>query len=369
MQSTRRQFLVAATAAPAAAAGELDFRRLVPERVPRSAAYRQEGWCLWDPATVRTSDGTCHLLYSRWPLELGFDAWATHAEIAWATAAEPEGPYAFRGVVMAARGAEHWDGHSVYNTCLLEHGGKFYLYYTGNHGPVTWRRDRALTTKDAEWWVQRNNQRIGVAVADHPGGPWKRFEKPLIEVGPETGQRIIAVPNIVARPEGGFLLAYKTLAAGEGPFGGGVFHYVAVGESPLGPFRRHPVPMVDKSKVFHRHFNFHIDDHFEWYQDGRYWAIVKDHDAPFLTEHGRCLYLLESDDGLTWRRAAHTLVKDFWITWDDGRRVEYERLEMPKLYLDGGRPRVLFLAALEKGAKQSHLVAMPLKWRKERSVQ
>ena len=32
-----------------------------------------------------------------------------------------------------------------------------------------------------------------------------------------------------------------------------------------------------------RRFNFHIDDHFEWIQDGRWYAIVKDHDAPFLT--------------------------------------------------------------------------------------
>lgn len=112
-------------------------------------------------------------------------------------------------------------------------------------------------------------------------------------------------------------------------------------------------------------FNFHIDDHFEWYQDGRYYAIVKDHDAPYLTEHGRCLYLLESEDGLKWRTARHALVKDFSITWEDGRTEQYERLEMPKLYLEGGRPRVLFLAALERGAKQSYLVALPLRTRKE----
>lgn len=309
---------------------------------------------------VRTPDGTCHLLYSRWPLRLGFDAWATHAEIAWATAKRPEGPYTFQKVLLPARGGAHWDGHSVYNTCLLAEGGRYYLYYTGNHGTASWRPDRVLTVKDPDWWAQRNTQRIGVAVADHPGGPWRRQDHPLIDVGPDTGQGIIAVPCVTPRIGGGFLLAYKTLAPGEGPFGGGVFHYVAVGDSPLGPFKRHPVPMVDKSKVFQRHFNFHTDDHFEWVQDGRYYAIVKDHDAPFLTEHGRCLYLLESEDGLSWRTAPKPLVKDFRLTWQDGATESFDRLEMPKLYLEEGRPRVLFLAALAKGAAQSYIVSLPL---------
>lgn len=356
---SRRRLLCSLAALPVPSV-DLDFTRLLPARTPRSAIYQQAEWCLWDPAMVRTSDGTCHLLYSRWPLALGFDAWATHAEIAWAISASPDGPYQFQKPVLTQRGQGFWDGHSVYNTCLLAHGGKFYLYYTGNHGTPAWRTDRALTMKDPDWWTQRDTQAIGVAVADHPGGPWRRSDKPLVDVGPETGQGIIAVPNITPRPGGGFLLAYKTLAPGDGPFGGGVFHYVATSDNPLGPFTRHPVPMVDKSKVFNRHFNFHIDDHFEWVQDGRYYAIVKDHDAPFLTPHGRCLYLLESADGFTWRTAAHPLVKDFSINWTDGATEQFERLEMPKLYLENGRPRVLFLAALPQGGKRSFLVALPL---------
>jgi hypothetical protein len=362
MMLTRRQFTAGAAAldAPRAAPG---FARLVPERLSRTAVFEKEGWHLWDPAMVRTGDGLCHLLFSRWPEKLGFDGWATHAEIAWATARAPEGPYQFQKAVLCCRGRAFWDGHSVYNACLLAHGGKFYLYYTGNRGAESWRPDRALTMKDPDWWTQRNNQRIGVAVAEHPSGPWRRFDQPLIDTGPETGQGITAVPNITPRAGGGFLLAYKTLAPGPGNFGGGVFHYVATGGHPLGPFRRHPVPMVDKSKVFPRHFNFHIDDHFEWLQDGRYYAIVKDHDAPYLTPYGRCLYLLESDDGLAWRTARNALVKDFSITWDDGVTQRFERLEMPKLYLEQGRPRTLLLAAKleDQPAARSFLIVMPLR--------
>lgn len=362
MTLSRRHFLAgaAAVAAPGDTPG---FSRLLPARLSRAAVFQMEGWHLWDPSMVRTPDGLCHLLFSRWPEKLGYDAWATHAEIAWATARAPDGPYQFQKVVLPARGRDYWDGHSVYNSCLLAHDGRFYLYYTGNRGTAAWRPDRALTMRDPDWWAQRNNQRVGVAIARHPSGPWRRFDKPLIDTGRETGQGIIAVPCITPRPDGGFLLAYKTLAPGPGNFGGGVFNYVSIGGTPLGPFRRHPVPMVDKSKVFQRHFDFHIDDHFEWFQDGRYYAIVKDHDAPFLTPHGRCLYLLESADGLTWRIAKNPLVKDFSITWDDGSTQRYERLEMPKLYLERGKPRTLFLAAKVENAPaaRSFLVIIPLR--------
>jgi hypothetical protein len=357
-----RRAVLAGCAGAALAAEDLDFARLIPPRIARSAVYREEDWCLWDPAMVRTPDGVCHLLYSRWRRTLGFDAWATHAGIGWATAQRPEGPYRFQRTVFPGAGGDAWDAHSVYNTCLLEHGGRYYLYYTGNRGPGSWRPDRAVTTKDEEWWVQRNNQRVGVAVADHPSGPWQRFERPLIDTGPDTGWGIIATPNVCARPGGGFLMVYKTLAPGAGRIGSGVFHYAATADNPLGPFRRHPVPVVDKRKLVKAGPapTFHIDDHLEWWQGDRYYAIVKDHNPPHLTGHGKALLLLESADGLTWKLSRHELVSKFALAWEDGGEDAFERLEMPKLYFEGGRPRVLFLAALPKGGKQSWLLAVPL---------
>jgi hypothetical protein len=359
---TRRAWLSAAALRGTSPRGDLDFARRIPSTLPRSAAYRQDGFHLWDPAMVRTADGTCHLLYSRWPATLGFDAWATHAEIAWATARDPAGPYAFQRVVLPSRGASHWDGHSVYNTCLLAHGGKLYLYYTGNRGGADWRPERSWTMKDEPWWQQRNRQRIGVAVANQPGGPWQRFDRPLLDTGPDTGQGIIAVPNVIAKPGGGFLLYYKTLAPGAGRFGGGVVHYPAFSKSPLGPFRRCGGMMIDKQKLLRteQRFDFHIDDHLEWVEDGRYYGIVKDHDAPFLTPHGRSLLLVESDDGISWRLARHALVKDFTLRWQDGAKQTCERLEMPKLHLEQDRPRTLLLAA-KAGAEPSFLVAIPLR--------
>jgi hypothetical protein len=342
---------------------DLDFTRLIPRTLPKSAIFRQPGWCLWDPCILQGEDGRFHLYYSRWPTKLGFDAWCTHAEIAWATATNAAGPYEFQGVALPARGTAFWDGHSVFNTCVVRVGPTNYLYYTGNRGTADWKPDRPIPLTSKEWWTHRNRQRIGVAVADHPAGPWRRFDQPLIEVGPDFGQTIINVPNLVTKPDGGFRMYYKTLGNGPGRFGSGVFHYGADAPGPLGPFTRHPEPMVNKNKLMPhvtKRFDFHIDDHFEWVHDGRYYAIVKDHDVPFLTSHGRCLLLFDSPDGRTWRPARHPLVQGFELRWEDGTRQKFSRLEMPKLLFEDGQPTVLSLAALEEGATESFLVLIPL---------
>ena len=348
---------------PAPPADTLDFTKTIPPIIPRTAIFSQSGWCLWDPCIVAGGNGKFYLFYSRWPTKLGYEAWCTHAEIAYAAATNAAGPYEFQGVALPARGGNFWDGHSVFNTDVVRIGEKYFLYYTGNHGTTNWVANRAIPASSDEWWIHRNNQRIGVAVADSPNGPWQRFDQPLIDVGKIFGQTIINVPNLVIKPAGGFRLYYKTLAEGPGRFGSGVFHFGADADSPLGPFVRYPEPMVNKNKLMpevEKRFNFHIDDHFEWIQNGRYYAIVKDHDAPFLTKYGRSLLLFNSPDGRTWKPSTHTLVKDFAICWDNGARQNFTRLEMPKLLLEAGRPVILSLAALPEGQSESFLVLVPL---------
>lgn len=341
----------------------LDFTELVPAEIPKSAIYKQEGYHLWDPCIVKDDEGIYHLFYSRWPSKLSFSAWCTHAEIARASSSQPGGPFTFQEVVLPARGVEHWDGHSVFNTCVVRIDKKYYIYYTGNHGTENWASDRPISNSNQEWWIHRNNQRIGVAVADALTGPWKRFDQPIIDVGEGFGKSIVAVPNVVTKPDGGVRLYYKTLAEGPGKFGGGVFHYGADADNPLGPFVRHPEPMVNKNKLMpevEQPFDFHIDDHFEWIQNGKYYAIVKDHDAPFLTPHGRSLILFESEDGRSWKPAENSLVKSFGINWEDGEKTTYGRLEMPKLLFDNGMPKVLSLAALSYSESESYVVNIPL---------
>jgi hypothetical protein len=78
-------------------------------------------------------------------------------------------------------------------------------------------------------WSHRNNQRIGVAVADSPAGPWKRFDKPLIDTTPGFHDaQCLANPTVTERPDGGYLMVYKAVAEKKPqPFGGPVVHIVA----------------------------------------------------------------------------------------------------------------------------------------------
>ncbi len=81
------------------------------------------------------------------------------------------GPYEFQSVALPAHGGNFWEGHSVFNIDVVNIGAKFYRYYTGNYGTTNWATNRAIPMSSEEWWIHRNHQRIGVAVADLPHGP------------------------------------------------------------------------------------------------------------------------------------------------------------------------------------------------------
>ena len=338
----------------------LDFQKIIPKEFAKAWRFKLDNWIVWGADMVKTEDGVCHLVFSYWPKKTGFNAWATHSRIGYATADAPEGPYTYQRSILPIGSGNAWDMVS-HNPSIIEYKGKFYLYYTGTHGAGDWKPDESLK-ESAEWWKYRLNMRVGVAVADYPSGPWKRFDKPLLDVE-EYGDTIAATPCAMVSPEDNIYLYYKTQLPGKGKFGRGVMHYVATSDNPLGPFKKHDQPIIDKRDCFpNEHFNFHIDDHVEWFQKDRYYAIVKDHDAPYLTTHGQILHLMESQDGLKWIRSNHSFVKDKIIRWSDGTANNYRRLEMPKIFLEDGKPRVLFLAALESedSSGQSYNIAVPL---------
>lgn len=246
----------------------------------------------------------------------------------------------------------------THNPHVLQYNGKYYLYYTANHGSGYWDLTPDWVTPKMthpEWWINRNNQRIGVAIADNPYGPWKRFDKPLIDITP--GRRTSGVPTVFQRPDGKFSLAYKFVTEKEGFKGGPVKHYISLSNSPLGPFKDHNTPFITSPKS-----DFPIDDHVEWYQDGKYYCIAKDH-GDMITEHGIALLLFESQNGLDWKLSENSLVHKFNITFKDGENLEFDRLEMPKVFLENGKVVALFLAAKPKGAEDSFSIVLPVLYR------
>ena len=293
---------------------------------PRAAALALEGWYVWGASMVRTREGVWHLLFSCWRQEVGHRAWVTQSEVGYATADGPLGPYAFQGVAVVGSGGGGWDADVIHNATILKVGERFYLYYTGNRG-------------NGEYWGHRNNQRIGVAVAEHPAGPWQRFEAPLLDVTRGSWDHLITTnPSVAEAPDGRFLLMYKTVGEGELPFGGKVVHGVAIADHPLGPFARHREPVLT-----HPTEQFPLEDPFIWYGGECFHAILKDFKGLF-TGAGPSLALFQSADGLAWEPAERPLVSRLQIEWEDSEVQPVKHLERPQLYLEDGIPRVLFCA-------------------------
>lgn len=319
--------------------------------VPETGILKDPDWHVWGGGMLRTADGVCHLLVARWPREHGFAAWATHSEIAWATAAAPGGPYTFQGTVIGRRSSEFWDGDCAHNPMLLAHDGRYYCYYTGNRA-------------DGDWWAHRNRQRVGVAVAAHPGGPWERSDAPLLETSPGAWDHLITACPIVTRGgDGRFYMVYKGVADGPPPFGGAVRLGLAIADHPAGPFVKQPGNFFDSPGV-----KFPSDDNFIWYAGDRFYAIVKDYGGHFQKQAKEALVRFVSPDCRHWEvDGDNAVISTFKLHMAGGGVVEpLARLDQPQVWFDEqGCPAVLFLAVKERHDRDNsdlaYNVQVPLK--------
>ncbi|MEM1226615.1 MAG: sulfatase-like hydrolase/transferase [Planctomycetota bacterium] len=314
---------------------KLDLEAMI-QPVPRQSQLIDDEWYIWGASMARDAGGQCHLFYSRWPRELGHMAWVTHSEIAHAVSDDPLGPYEFVDVVLPPRGAAYWDGLCTHNPTVHKFEDKYYLYYMGNTG-----NGEANVKLNS---IHRNNQRIGVAVAEHPDGPWQRRDTPLIDVSPDgdaPDALMVSNPSILRRDDGLYVLIYKAVGKkGRLPFGGPVVHLAATSASPTGPFRKKLQPLFTAPGV-----PFPAEDPFIWAQGNRCWAIVNDHRGHFNNTGTDSLALFHSMDALHWEPADSPLVSRRQVRWDDGSVESFHRFERPQLFVEDGVPKVLFCAA------------------------
>ena len=313
--------------------------------VPKTAVLRDPDWHIWGASMLRTADGVCHLFVARWPKARTFDAWVSHSEIAYATSSDPLGPYTIHRRLFGG-GPElnphDWDA-VAHNVHALESDGRYYLFYTGN-------------TADGDWWRHRNAQRIGVAFADHPAGPWTRLDRPIVDVTPGSWDHQIANCPIVTRgPDGRFFLVYKGVADGQQPFGGNVRMGLAIADHPLGPWVKQPGTFFDAPGV-----KFPSDDNFVWAQDGWFHAIIKDYGGHFQDRFKEALVLFRSRTARSWEPVSgDPVLTPFRIAWADGTVMpKVARLDQPPLWRNArGEPAVLFLAVKETGDKNNNDVS------------
>jgi predicted GH43/DUF377 family glycosyl hydrolase len=330
---------MAALAVQDATAQDIDVKSWMG-KVPAQAKFSLDSFMVWCGSMVQGEDGKYYLFYSRWPRKSTHQAWVTESEVAVAVSDQATGPYKHVKVVLPKRDKKYWDADVTHNPTVYKFGKKYYLYYMGNYG-------------NGEWWNHRNHQRIGVAVAKSPLGPWKRSDRPVIDTSYMQFDHLMAAnPSVVRRTDGQYLMIYKGVSDGKMPFGGTVSHGAAIARSPEGPFTKLPNRIFTKDTV-----RFAAEDPFIWFQEGKYWAIVKDMKGVF-TNAGTSLALFESLNGLDWKPAQHVLVSTTEIPWESGTK-QVKKLERPQLWIDQGIPKVLFCAVYDE--EDNYNVAIPLK--------
>jgi len=316
----------------------------------------EEGYIVWGASMVRTEDGTCHLFYCRWRGRL--HTWYRNAQIVCATSNHPLGPYKFQHVALGRKGAADWERMSVYNPSVMRVGEKYYLYYTGSNGSNFPRRNRDGTFKRT---AQGSliTQRIGVAVADRPAGPWKRLGRPVIDISSGgIDSQMCCNPTVTQGPDGRWLMVYK---CSDGKMEGkrrGIYLTVATAESPTGPFKK-----TNRRILSHPKDPFPVEDPFVWYADGRYRCLADDQQGSFSGAKG--LVQFESANGLSWTRSDPFVLSRCQIAWADGTIEKTTHLERPAWWFQNGKPAVLFLAVWKDG--RGFNIHVPTKWLDEKT--
>lgn len=345
-------FLATASMSAQVQPSSFDFSRMM-QPVPASAAFHDPGYFVWCGTMVRSDDGKYHLYYSRWKIADGFESWVTRSEIAHAVGDSPEGPFRFHDVALPARGKHMWDGLVTHNPTINRFGKKYYLYYMGDTGD-----NKVMPTLN---WTHRNNERIGVAVSDNPNGPWKRFEKPIIDVSADPAapdSLCMSNPGVTQGRDGRYYLLYKAVGRQKPlPFGGPVVHLMAVGDSPVGPFRKNLTPLFTVPGE-----NFPFEDPYFWFDRARdsYFVILKDNHGIVSGLGHSSLLLYQSKDAEHWEKAEHPFVSDLELHWKGRSAERVERMERPQLAFDKSGNPIALIVAIYQDDKTSYNVRIPL---------
>jgi len=334
----------------------MDLNRMV-QPVPQANKFVDSGYYVWCGSVTKGEDGKFYMLYSRWPLADGFESWPVTSEIAVAVSTNPGGPFKHLKVALPARGTKFWDGSATHNPAVVKHKGKYYLYYMGTSCTAPIKKHEGYTHN---WWLYRNTQRIGVAVADKPDGEWKRLDQPVLSVSPDsTAYDALMVSNPAATfgDKGRVILLYKQVCRNNTIRGGAVRFGVAFSDSPFGPFIKHNKPIFeinDGGKDW-----MVAEDPFVWFQKGTYLAIVRDVVGKFTGDSGAWA-LMVSGNGTDWQPAKHPRVIGSTFFWEGGV-ASASKLERPCLYLENGVPEYLYGATrADKEQTMSFNVAVPL---------
>lgn len=329
-------------------------------RLSRGNVFIDPGYHVWCSSVVKAGN-SWWLFYSRWPEKAGHYGWATCSEIALAEGRSPWGPFQpLDQVILPSEQSHPWERDVAHNPTVVADEGGIIMAYMANHGPAPQDHAATVVPMDETWWAHRNNQRIGVAIAPHPTGPWVTTREPVLDVRAAAwDSQLVTNPSIFRRADGRWIIIYKAVTDGPQPFGGRVLHGVAEAAHPQGPYERkdgvHPFAAETSP--------FPAEDPFAWYDKlaNLCRAVVKDMDGS-LTGRGRSLAFYQSEDGLHWEPSPLPPISGSNLLRGDGSLLACSRVERPQVTFDAeGRAVALHVACLpEPAGSVSFSLSVPI---------
>jgi beta-xylosidase len=205
----------------------VEQQTISPKFTYATAIGYEEGVTRRDPSPVLKHGDLFYAWYSR----SAKGASGYHASVWYATS--PDGhEWTEQGEAIPKGGEGSWDENGVFTPTTLVEGGKWYLFYTAVPKPFTNDNGGSNATPTG----------IGVAVADHPQGPWHKLAgNPLIRPSDNPddfdSHRVDDACLIIRG--GKYWLYYKGRKKGFGA--ADTKTGLAVADQPTGPYAKHPL--------------------------------------------------------------------------------------------------------------------------------
>jgi len=327
--------------------------------VNQGSGFKMENYWVWCASVVKGEDGQYHMFASRWKKDLPFHpGWLLGSEVVRAVSKDPQGPYKFAETVLPDRGAQFWDGKITHNPHIIKHQGRYLLFYTGSTHPFSDSEVQENTS--AVVTVARAGKRIGIAVADSVYGPWKRFDKPAIDVDCHGFDNFLtsnAAPCVL--DNGDILVVYKTRSyktEGRQLHSNMMLCACVIDKSTFEVKKRGTAPLFD---------SIELEDPFVWKEGGKFYMIAKDMTGEVCGQKQGGIIAC-SGDGFEWKAQKGALCYSRTLKFADGKEKTMGNLERPFILFENGKMTHAFFAASDgtgsgfDNVTETYSVSIPL---------
>jgi hypothetical protein len=308
----------------------------------------EPGYNVWGLSVVKW-DGKYHAYYSRWKTAYEHKGWMTHCEIAHAVSNHPEGPFKFENVVLEDKKMSGWDINNSHNPYAVVAEGKINLYYIANDIKKELEKE-SITYPDSKWFhdnreLLRDSQRIGVAIAKNPSGPFIRSKQVVVEPDNVKFKKIAVNPAVIHQNNQYVMIMKGDDLQHEKPFR---IQLVGNSKNPEGSFEFNEKPVYAEAQT---------EDACMWFDQvlNKYFMVCHVMGKSDLA-------LFNSEDGFDWQQDERSVFMKKEFVLSDGSIWKPKRVERPFVLTNElGQPIMIYVAVYDQNVNGN--IAIPIEYK------